>query len=571
MANNRKPMYSVNGKRVVLVIDDDIINREMLGNMLSNEYDVLYAENGKIALEMIEKNGDMLSLILLDMLMPEMDGSELLTLLKQNEKFEHIPVIVLTTEKDLEVKSLRLGASDFIKKPYDMPEVVLARVKRIIELWEDRNIIQTTEHDSLTGLYTQEFFYKYIEQFDKFNHDVPMDAVLINIDRFRYFNEIYGIAAGDVVLMKLADAIKEELGETSGLACRRDGDIFLIYHPHRESYYQLAEMIRNAILTIDSNYHIHFHIGVYPNVDKSLDIRGRFDRAKTACNLVAQNYATIVGIYDDELHKSSLFRQRLSDELEDAIEKEQFIVYYQPKFDIRGNKPVLISGEALVRWVHPEFGIIPPGRFIPLFEENGMIKKLDHYVWKKVAAQLREWNEKYGFCLPVSVNVSRVDLFDPDLLPFFLKITEEYGLSTENYLLEVTESAYTENADSIVSIIKEFRKHGFRIEMDDFGSGYSSLYMLTELPIDILKIDMMFVRNLMSDKKNKKIFKLMIDIGANLSVPIVAEGVETEEQLDLLKELGCDIIQGYFFSPPVPPEQFEKFLADKALTAADLT
>ncbi|MBQ7500372.1 MAG: EAL domain-containing protein [Clostridia bacterium] len=563
MDKQDKLIHSSSGKRIVLVVDDDIINREMLGEMLEIEYEVIYAENGTAALRMIREYGDMLSLVMLDMLMPEMGGFELLEILKAENILEKIPVIVLTTEKDLEVMSLKCGASDFIKKPYDMPEVVLARVRRIIELWEDRNIIETTEHDPLTQLYNQEFFFRYVEQYDRFHPDTAMDAVYINIDRFRYFNEIYGMDAGNKVLVELAAVISEEVVFSTGLGCRKDGDIFLMYLPHRDDYDPFAEKIREKLSSINTNYHIHFHIGVYPNADINLDVRGRFDRAKTAGDLVKGNYAETIGFYDESLHKNSLFRQRLTDDFAEAIRNDQFVIYYQPKFDIRGEKPVLVSAEALVRWRHPELGFLSPGMFIPIFEENGMIKQLDHYVWRRVAKQLAEWHEKFGSAMPISVNVSRIDLFDPDLIPFFLEITGENGLSTSDYLLEITESAYTENADSIVAIIEEFRKHGFRIEMDDFGSGYSSLYMLTELPIDILKIDMVFVRNLLADKKNEKIFKLMIDIGAHLSVPVIAEGVETEEQLGILKKLGCDIIQGYFFSPPVPPEKFELFLMEE--------
>ena len=232
------------------------------------------------------------------------------------------------------------------------------------------------------------------------------------------------------------------------------------------------------------------------------------------------------------------------------LEQKQFQVYYQPKYAILGEKPVLSSAEALIRWHHPELGMISPGIFIPLFENNGLISKLDHFVWKEAAAQIRRWRDQFGITLPVSVNISRVDLFDPGLIPLLRGLVKENGLTPSNLLLEITESAYTENSSQIIQIVEELRSLGFRIEMDDFGAGYSSLNMLSEMPTDIIKLDMGFIRNVFRNEKNLHILKMMIGIKNFLAVPIVAEGVETKEQYDLLRELGCDIVQGYYFSPP---------------------
>jgi EAL domain-containing protein (putative c-di-GMP-specific phosphodiesterase class I) len=204
--------------------------------------------------------------------------------------------------------------------------------------------------------------------------------------------------------------------------------------------------------------------------------------------------------------------------------------------------------------------MISPGDFIPLFESNGLIRKIDNYVWNKTAEQIRYWKDKFGFSLPVSVNVSRIDIFDPYLLNKLGKILEDNSLSEEDLMLEITESAYSENADTLTEVTENLRASGFMIEMDDFGSGYSSLNMITTIPIDVLKLDMKFIRNMENDDRSMKLVELIIDIARFLDVTVVAEGVETKSQFDLLKCMGCQVIQGYYFSKTVPADEFEAFI-----------
>ena len=236
------------------------------------------------------------------------------------------------------------------------------------------------------------------------------------------------------------------------------------------------------------------------------------------------------------------------------------MVYYQPKYDVQCDPPRLVSAEALVRWNHPELGMVSPGAFIPLFESNGQISVVDHFVWEEAARQLAEWRERFGVHLGVSANLSRVDLYDSQLEERINHLVEDNDLDRESLKLEVTESAYTENADQILTTINHLREQGFEIEMDDFGSGYSSLNMLSSMPIDVLKIDMAFIRNIETNEKDLRLVELVLDIARYLKVPVVAEGVETEGQLGLLRDAGCKLIQGYFFSPPLPAEKFEELI-----------
>lgn len=564
MLKGHEVFHSINGKRQILIADDEMINREILGEMLRDDYEVLLAEDGITTLEMIKQYRETLSLVLLDILMPGMSGLDVLKAMKEDTLLSHIPVIMMTAEKDSEVESLRLGAADFIPKPYPAVDVVHARVLRTIELSEDREIIQSTEKDLLTGLYNKEFFYRYAEQYDHYHKDKEMDAVIIDVNHFRMVNERYGKSYGDEVLRLIGEQLLETVGEIGGLACRQEADTFLLYCPHAGNPGDIldAASTRLAEQSMSDN-RIRLRMGIYECVDKSIDIERRFDRAKMAADSAKGSFTKTIGIYDDDLHEKQLYAEQLIEAFPAAIREKQFKVYYQPKFDVRPDTPVLTSAEALVRWIHPELGMISPGAFIPLFEENGLIQQLDYYVWEEAARQIREWKDRLKYSIPVSVNVSRIDMYDPNIVETLEDLIEKHGLSGRDMLLEVTESAYTQDSAQIIETAQRLRGKGFQIEMDDFGTGYSSLNMISTLPIDALKLDMQFIRNAFREDGNTHMLEVIIGISDFLSVPVIAEGVETEEQLHALKNLGCDIVQGYFFSRPVPASEFEPFILQK--------
>ncbi len=551
------------GKRNILVADDEFINRELLENILSDEYDVLKAEDGEMAYEMIRQNRNTLSLILLDLIMPKMTGLELLSRISDEPDLKGIPVIVLTSDHDSEVESLRNGAYDFIPKPYPQPDVIKARVSRSIELAENRQIISATERDELTGLYTIEYFYRYGSQFDKYYPNAEMDALCFDVNHFHVLNERFGMEKGDEILKHIAERLETVFADKASFVCRKTADTFLVYCSHRDhdEYAKIVDQI--AEIGEDLHTSLKMRVGVYSCCDKKLDIHLRFGRAKIASDKIRNNYTVSVSDFDEALIDAELFAEQLVEEFPKALEEKQFLVYFQPKFDIRGDKPVLSSAEALVRWIHPSLGMISPGAFIPLFEGDGLIAKLDEYVWRRTAEKIADWKARLGISVPVSVNLSRADLYDPELVDTMEKITRESGISRDDLYLEVTESAYVSDSSQMVDRVKALREHGFFIEMDDFGSGYSSLNMISELPIDALKLDMKFIRTAFEKKNDTRMISIVIDIADYLKVPVIAEGVETEEQYLELKRLGCAIIQGYYFSKPVPADEFERFLNDK--------
>ena len=552
--------YQGRPKRRVLVVDDEEVNREILENVLGTQYEVSYAAYGRQAYDMLHERLTRYSLILLDLLMPEMDGFELLEKIKSEEAVSNIPVIVMTSEKPAEVRSIKMGADDFITKPYDMPEVILARCERIIQLYEDKSIIRSAEKDDLTDLYTREFFQEYIRQIDGSGRGSQMDAIVLNIEHFHMLNEMFGRKTGDSVLKKIADMVTAMLGEGVCIGCRPDADYFYFYLEHRDSYDEVFKALSEELSGISKIPGVRMRLGVYQNVDTNISIEDRFDHAKYACDRIRGDYNRQISFYSKEENEKDLYHEQLINDIDNAISNRDLVVFYQPKYGIQCDEPELRSAEALIRWRHPKYGMISPGDFIPLFESNGLIQKLDHFVWEEAARQIRKWKDEYGITVPVSVNVSRVDIYDAQLEDRLVRILKDNDLDAKELMLEITESAYADDAKGLTDVVTKLRESGFRIEMDDFGSGYSSLNMITEIPIDVLKMDMKFIRNMNKDAKSLKLVELVIEIADYLGVPVVAEGVEDKSQVDQLKSMGCELIQGYYFSKPVPPEEFNKFI-----------
>ena len=560
MLKSHVKFHSTAGKRLVLIVDDEQVNRELLGFIVSSDFDVLYAASGEEAMQVLKENAQHISLVLLDLMMPGMDGFDVMRIMRNDRKYEEIPILVLTNEEKAEVESLRLGASDFIIKPFRNPEVIIARMQKAIELFEDRHIIESTEREPLTGLFIKNFFYRYAEQYDQYHLNTKMDAVALDISHFHLINEMYGRDAGDGVLKHLGAFLKNVIDRTNGLACRLEADKFLMYLPCESENYEEMFVKINEHFNSYSDINVRVRGGIYKNADKELDIERRFDRAAQAANQIKNDYTKSFAYYDITKHEREIYAERLINEFDAAIETHQFQIYYQPKYNVQGDVPVLASAEALVRWKHPELGMVSPGMFIPLFEKNGLIQKLDYYIWARAAEDVRKWKDTFGVSVPVSVNVSRVDLYHHDLVTYLQKILAENGLSSKEMYLEITESAYTENAEQIVYVIDLLRNKGFQIEMDDFGTGYSSLNMLADIPVDILKLDMKFVQNLRTNQKQETLVRLIMDIAKYLNMRVVAEGVEEKSQVDFLKGVGCYIIQGYYFSKPLPEEEFAQLL-----------
>lgn len=419
-----------------------------------------------------------------------------------------------------------------------------------------KKLISATETDSLTGLYNRDYFFLYADRIYHEHPDIPRDAIVLNIDQFHSINALNGWDFGDYVLRMLGSEIRTIAGEFDGICGRFGADRFDIYCRHIEDYRAVFDRLQKKLDTLSSNVSVRLRMGVMP-WQKDIEPIDLFDRARTACNMARGHFMDHLIIFDEKVHERELLDQQLLNDLRRALDDREFIVYYQPKFDIRPDEPKLIGAESLIRWRHPELGLLTPDKFIPLFERNGKISEVDKYIWAAAAEQIAGWRRRFGVTIPVSVNLSRVDIFDAELETTLDKILEREALEHEALEIEITETAYTENADMLIRVTNTLHRKGYIIEMDDFGSGYSSLNMLSVLPIDVLKMDREFIKNIEDNKKDMQMISLILGIAESLEIPVIAEGVETETQIRLLKNLGCAYVQGYYFSRPLHPSEFE--------------
>ena len=490
-------------------------------------------------------------------------------------------IITLTDESETETNLSRYNGSntkitfeDFIADNALTVAVIVLAIAMVILILivitmrsdkkasDRQKLILATELDPLTGLYTRNYFFEYAGRMYRESSDKRYDAIVLNIEQFHIVNAVYGWDYGDRVLKVLGEQIRNYIDEDRGIACRSQSDRFDIYAAHTDDYRAVYEIFQGALDSAFEKVNIRIRMGVMPYTPE-LEPVELFDRARTACGMIKSSKHEMLKVFNEEMRKREILEQRLLSDLRDSLDQREFKVFYQPKYNVQSDPPVLQSAEALVRWKHHELGMIPPGKFVDLFEKQGQIGLIDRYVWDEAARQIGEWKKKYGVSIPVSVNLSRVDFFDPDLIQVIEDIVAKYGIDRWDLHLEVTESAYTDDTELIIDVVENLRRLGYIIEMDDFGTGYSSLHMLSTMPVDILKLDKSFVDKLdksVGKQEDIRLVELILDIARNLLLSVVAEGVEKEEQLQFLKERGCEMVQGYYFSPPLPPESFEELL-----------
>ena len=563
MSDNIETMNPERGnfliKKTVLIVDDEEINVEIMSAILADDFHVLTANDGKEALDILLSGDHKIDMVLLDVFMP-MDGREVLKVRQANPDIKRIPFIVCTSDKNIEKECFHLGVNDFIKKPYENPDIIVARVKRMIELYEDRSILKEVEREKLTNLYNIEFFKKYAMQFDANFKDLPKDMISISINRFRLINELYGRAFGDKILLAIASKLREYISDCNGLVGKDAGSTFVIYCEHHDDYEILPIKLQEAMKEVVNDIHVSFRIGVYPFVDSSLDKDIVVGRTKTTANSLINEPTKTIAIFNEEKQTKTLHKEELIEAFPSALEEGQFKLYFQPKYSTHGDKPAFTSAEVLIRWISPKFGFVSPGEFISLFEENGLIGKLDAYIMEKAAEYMRSWKDRFGLYVPLSINLSRIDIYRPNLVEEIINYADSNGIPRDNYFIEVTESAFVEDAKEVIPVIDRIRQAGFKIEIDDFGSGYSSFGALADLPFDVLKIDMQFIRTMDKNPKVKDIIKMIINLSKVFDATTVAEGVETKEQYDFLTEHARELIQGYYLSKPLPINDFEELI-----------
>ncbi|MDD3252437.1 MAG: EAL domain-containing protein [Lachnospiraceae bacterium] len=557
----------VNMKPLILIAEDNSVNRSILVKILSDEYSLLQADDGIKTLRAIHKYRDRLTAVILDLRMPGMSGEEILQELSKDQCSQDLPILVATGEQDslVEHRCLELGAWDFVTKPYNV-EIIRLRLHNIIGRRESNllnRIRYISQRDKLTGIYNRDYFLEQTQMMRQYNPEVLFALIRMDIDRFRLFNASFGKKAGDDLLKRFAAAIREELqGVEHCTYGRIESDVFCICAPYdRERLLRRIQEVSEQAHGFFEKYRLELSFGIYIMDKAEVDIETAYSYTSEAGKKCKEDVRLTYVFYDDTMHHRQIRERQILNEMETAIQERQFHVYLQPKYSLAENAPC--GAEALVRWAHPEHGLIPPGNFIPVFEENGFIDRLDYYMWENVCQLLSKWLKSGRRVDPVSVNVSRISMYNPNVVQDLIALADRYQVPHELLQLEITESAYMSNPELMKYVIGCLRNSGFTMLMDDFGSGYSSLNTLKDIDMDILKIDMKFLPSGDRHVKCEKILASVTRMADWLGMPVIVEGVETQEQLDFLISIGCGYVQGYYFAKPMPVEEYEKFLESR--------
>ena len=688
-------------KRRMLIVDDSSTNRIILSAIFKEDFITDEAEDGESALVHLRRYGSSVSIVLLDLAMPGMDGFTVLARMRESVDLQSIPVIVVSGSDTHEtmLKTIKLGASDFVTKPID-PVLVRLRVQAALSkaenerlraqnsylilqsdeeeryrtvlkstgtvvidydwvngvfvydpaagehiaanfdgrpLWQaleqdgaadaatavsimellqsvahssraDRsslNVILKTpsggkrwfnmhvfkqtdesriankmiitfndvndeviaerklrfraERDELTGLYNRRTFIALAG--DLISRGAPNAYVLsvCDIDNFKIVNDLYGHDEGDALIKHMGTAIKNQMNAVGGLCCRLNADVFAYLQKYdSEQVEDVAKELRKRLAEYDISIELSESMGRCIIDDPELPVDSIIDRAALASKTIKGRYDQHEAWYDAKLREQLLREQEIVGSMETALAQGQFDIYLQAQFDNATNE--IVGAEALVRWQHPEKGMISPGDFIPIFERNGFISKMDEYVWNLTAKTLHERLERGLKAVPVSVNVSRLDVYDPTLSDRIADIIKRYDIPRELFRLEITESAFVDDPRQLIETVNKLHALGFIIEMDDFGSGYSSLNTLKEVPIDIIKMDMRFISDEGDMERGGVILNSVVRMTKWLGIPVIAEGVETQSQADFLRSIGCTVVQGFLYARPLPVAEFDALL-----------
>ena len=702
-------------KNTILVVDDSMLNQEFLSTIFGDTYNLLKATNGNQALEVMRENAKIIDVILLDIVMPGMDGYEVLQVMGTDDDLKFLPVIVITAESDVksELKAFQLGAVDFIVRPFNS-RLVLQRVSSVLhkrqlenmrteyellkkdaenekiismmmnnapggvsmleretdgtysflyctngmaelfkypdyvtclaelsdepfgmldegtmemldtkiedalekghpvvestlcckayngdEVWvmlkaqvtklgdgkaqiyffvtditkekQYENELKTSAYqDPLTGMYNRNAFYANAGRQIANDKSTDYSLLRLNVGGFKLINDIMGREMGDKVLLTIADSLRRIAPKRSVYA-RYHADNYVMLVPSHdvdpeELHNTIVEDINKAKII---KHDIQIYLGIYKAEDRDVSIEDMCDRAGIACQSINGIYGVHYAYYDERMRQAMVEEQEIRDETRHAMDNGEFVVFYQPVYGIKAKK--YVSAEALVRWNHPTKGMISPGKFIPVFERNGFIAELDIYVLEQVCKYHLKRRENGLEPFPISVNISRMSLYNPQLFDIISDLAEKYGIEPKFFRIEITETAYNDNPAQLLETVNKLRAKGFPVLMDDFGSGYSSLNTLKDIPIDLLKLDMKFMQGFESSERVKTIVTSIARMSRWLNVPMLAEGVETKEQYLFLKSIGCSYIQGYYFSRPTPEREFTEAIDNKEKDASEYT
>jgi diguanylate cyclase len=566
----------------ILVIEDVKALREEIMETLSYEgFDVLGAENGVVGVQTAKTY--LPNLIICDIAMPELDGFGTLVALRQEQKTSMIPFIFLTamTEKADMRQAMQLGADDYLTKPFTSEELLSAIASRLQKYnlvkdhyYEEIKVVgerfeYLSHHDGLTKLPNRVLFHESLTQavlHAKINNK-SLALLFLDMDNFNIINNTLGNDIGDQLFIAIAERLKRYTAPCDMVA-RIQGDEFALIISGVTDTLSVKQETQKILDLLSRPYHLYGHevfitssIGLTIFPEDHQDVEGLIKNAELAMYYAKAHNRNSYKLYSPDLNVQSSEYMALANSLHRALDRNEIRVFYQPLVNLQSGK--IVGAEALARWQHPDLGLIMPSKFIPVAEQTGLILRLSEIILYIVCEQMRSWREagiNYGF---VAVNLSSQH-FRPgtNLIEFVRKVLQETNTEPSHLELELTESIIMQNAEYTIEVLSQLQEIGVKVAIDDFGTGYSSLSYLKHFPVNILKIDRCFVQDITTDRHDATISLAIIDLAHSLSLKVIAEGVETVEQMQFLKDHGCDKFQGYFFSPPLPASEFEQMLID---------
>jgi diguanylate cyclase (GGDEF)-like protein len=554
---------------VVVLADDDPSIRLMIRHVLeSEEFDIVEAADGIEAIKAVEKHHP--ALVLLDAVMPGIDG---FTTCKQIKDKGHtdVPVMMITgLDDDASVeRAYDVGAIDFITKPIKWA-VLKHRVKSVVStVVAERKVELLAYRDTLTNLPNRLLFADRLEHsIDRSaRHRESLALLLVDMDDFKLVNDSFGHDAGDKLIKAVGDLLSRSLRRADTVA-RLGGDEFAVIVENIDGVDDAISIADNLSTVLEHNVRLDdqetftgasIGIAIYP--DDGEDARTLLKNADTALFRAKENGRHCFQFYKPEMSVTAMERLELENSLRKALDEDQFVVYYQPTIDIHKNE--IVSVEALLRWEHPDKGIIKPIDFVPLAEDCGLIVPIGEKLVRTAARQLKAWKDEGLENQNVSINIAPRQFRDMDVLALFKEVIHENALEPSNFTIEITESALIDNVGEVEKVLNVLSGMGVTIALDDFGTGFASLAYLKDFPVDIVKIDRIFIAGTPDSREDSAIVEAIAGLTRGLKLRLLAEGIENDRQLQMLKGLGCQLAQGYYWSKALPADQYEQFYLNR--------
>ena len=561
-----------NKKRKALVVDDSFMNREILKDMLADEMDIVEVEDGQKAVDYLRDHFYDLDIVLLDLIMPGMNGFEVLEFMKQKHMIEYLPVIMISSddeEKNIEY-AFDLGAIDFISRPFS-ERIVLRRVLTTVALFEkQKKLINQIDRqfraddqriDELTGLDYKDTFYNNVYTQLRSRGGASLCMIAIDINHFKLFNNFYGWDKGDAYLHMMGKYLKEFTRQHGGVAGYLGGDDFAVLCPNKAVAFKELELRAKKDALKREGFGVGFgpKFGIYAIENPTESVQKIYGKAVTALNSIANDYTKYSAWYTDTMKAGVKNEYELLADIRRGVDADEFTFYLQPKVDMRTKE--IVGAESLARWNHKDKGLIKSKFFIPTLEKSMFIASLDRILWEQVIRWMGQCLKDKKELKPISVNVARADFYALDVVEYLTELLESNQVPKDLLEIEISEKAFITDSDTIENEVERLHEAGFKVLMDDFGRGYSSIKTLRNMNIDILKIDLQFM-DMDSTKKNKEagILEGVLNVAKMLDIPVFVEGVEKDAQSEFLVDKGCNYGQGFLFYEAMSHEEFEKLL-----------